>query len=97
MPPSDFPASGEELRAAARAAIKAGKLPMPNSEHGGTIQRHLVYVPTPILCIVCGGYMRPGHQPYQLTSYPGEPQMHYPGCFNTWLAAARDELAERDT
>jgi len=84
----------EELRAMARAALKAGKLPMPESEHGGTLQGPMGHSQVPILCIVCGGYMRQGHQSYRLTALSDQRLMHHPRCFDAWLAAARDELAE---
>jgi len=59
------------------------------------IQASLTYVPTPILCIVCDGYIREGHGLYKLTAFPGEPLMHWPQCFDEWLAAARDEFIEQ--
>ena len=88
---SDEKLSDEEIIEAARAAIKAGKLPMLDSEHGGMIQQPLTYdPPNPgILCIICGGYLRKDDTPYKLTRRPGEPQMHCPKCFDLWLAAAR--------
>lgn len=61
---------------------------------GGMLQPTLTYIPTAIMCVVCGRYMRPRETPYQLTGLPSQPQMHHPQCFNTWLAAARDEFEE---
>ena len=83
--------SDEEIIEIARAAIRAGKQPMPDSEHGGMPQECLTFdPPNPgILCIVCGGYIRKDDAPYKLTHCLGEPQMHCPRCFDLWLAPAR--------
>ena len=81
----------EELREAARAAIKAGKLPMPADALGGEPYL-IVNVPkTHIRCIACEEYMYAGEASYRLAAYEGQPVMHYPQCFNAWHQAARDE------
>jgi hypothetical protein len=86
--------SAEGLREAARAAIRAGTLPMPGNSWGGEPQPILTYVPKRIYCAVCNCYMREGEMPYKLTNFPGQPVMRLPECFNAWLAAAADEWAK---
>jgi hypothetical protein len=92
--PDDFPTFDDDLRARARAAIKAEKLPM-GGDWGGILREPLGHIPTPILCVVCGRYMHPGDMPYQLTAFPSKPEIHYRQCFDAWLDAARDEWAEQ--
>jgi hypothetical protein len=85
--------SDEELCEAARAAIKAGALPMPeNFRCGGELQAPLMSVPNKaIRCAVCGRYMYERDQPYKLTAFLGQPEIHNPRCVNAWFSAARDE------
>lgn len=84
--------SAVELRVAARAAIKAGRLPMPvNSGWGGELQGSLTHSPQrPIYCAACGSYMRKGDAPYKLADFPGQPVMRHPQCVEAWHQAARD-------
>jgi hypothetical protein len=83
--------SDDELREAARGAIEAGMLPMPEGRWGVEPQPFLTLAPkNPIRCAICGRYMYAGDQPLKLTDFPGAPEMHYPRCFKAWHDAARE-------
>ena len=87
--------SAEGLREAARAAINAGKPPMPGNSWDGEAQPILTRTPQlPICCAACGCYMREAGMPYKLAGFPGEPVMRHPQCVNAWHHAARDVLGE---
>ncbi len=82
--------TAEELRQAARAAINAGRLPMPGHALEGEPYQVVNVPKTHIRCIACGQYIYAGEASYRLAAYEGRPVMHHPQCFNAWHQAARD-------
>ncbi|MGO9935867.1 MAG: hypothetical protein ACLPV8_29220 [Steroidobacteraceae bacterium] len=81
--------SDENLHAMARAKIKAGKLPVKSTDglRRASDPKRMNF------CVVCDKPLPTELHSWQITDFPGGPEMHHPRCFNAWLHAARDELS----
>ena len=84
--------SDENLRAMARAKIKAGKLPVESTD--GLRRAYDPKRNYKSSCIVCDKPLPTEPHSWQITDFPGGPEMHHPRCFNAWVNAARDALSE---
>ena len=73
----------------ARAQIKAGKLPMQSSS--GMLRGDDPKRKYSGSCVVCGVTLPPALS-WQIADFPGQPEMHWPRCFDAWHHAVRDEL-----
>jgi hypothetical protein len=87
-PSNEF--SDEDLRAMARSKIKAGKLPVRSTT--GILRAYDPKRKYLSSCVVCDRSLPTGLQSWQISDFPGQPEMHNPLCFEAWLRAARDEL-----